>query len=78
MVPPTSYVVFLTALVLEVDQHYTLVYRSFVSYDTVFSIFLLNYTTQTERFAAKLCNFEIRNYVQFSLEIRKKVMSLYT
>ena len=47
-----------------------------VIYDTVFISFLLYYTTQTERFAAKLCNVIIRNYIQFS-KIRTTVMSLY-
>ena len=31
--------------------------------------FLLYYATQTERFARKLCNFIIRNYIQTFLEI---------
>ena len=31
--------------------------------DSVFSSFLLFYTTQTERFVTKLCTFIIRNYI---------------
>ena len=38
----------------------------------------LSYATQTERFATKLCNFMIRNYIQLSLIIRSIVLSLYT
>ena len=43
---------------------YKILYRSFVTYRTrfFFSSFLLYYRTQTEKFAAKLCNFKIRNY----------------
>ena len=43
-----------------------------------FSSFLLYYTTQTERFAAKLCNFIICNNIRMSLLIRSIVSSLHT
>ena len=34
-----------------------------VIFDSAFSSFLLYYTTQTERFARKLCNLTIRDYM---------------
>ena len=33
-------------------------------YDSVWSSFLSYFTTQTEIFARKVCNFVIRNYIQ--------------
>ena len=42
------------------------------------SSFLLYYTTQTESLVTKWCNFIIRNYIKFSVEIRTMVMSVYT
>ena len=43
-----------------------------------FSSFLLYYTTQTEMFTRKLCDFIIRNYIQLSPLIRSIVLSLHT
>ena len=43
-----------------------------------FLIFSFDYTTQTEIFATKLCDFIIRNYILLSLLIRSIVLSLHT
>ena len=40
--------------------------------------FSLIFTTQRERFARKLCNFIIRNYIQTLLEIGIIVLPLHT
>ena len=64
-------------LCFKIFTYANLLYRSFVTYRFRFSQ-VFSYTIEMERFARKLCNFIISNYIQTLLEIGTIVLPLHT